>query len=93
MTKNKLKQTRPETGTMQFGDDWPGVFIRGDNAMYYAMQLREFLENPETVYDNVLAVAALEGLISILERSNAFSDLSDLQQMKDFNDAITRNGK
>lgn len=24
--------TRPETGPMQFGDDWPGVFVRGDNA-------------------------------------------------------------
>jgi len=23
---------RPETGPMQFGDDWPGVFVRGDNA-------------------------------------------------------------
>lgn len=25
---------RPETGPMQFGDDWPGVFIRGDNALF-----------------------------------------------------------
>lgn len=23
---------RPETGAMSFGDDWPGVFIRGDEA-------------------------------------------------------------
>jgi hypothetical protein len=28
---------------MQFGDDWPGVFIRGDNAAYYAMCLRSVL--------------------------------------------------
>jgi hypothetical protein len=27
---------RPETGPMQFGDDWPGVFIRGDNALFDA---------------------------------------------------------
>lgn len=28
---------RVETGVVQFGDDWPGVFIRGDNAAYYSM--------------------------------------------------------
>ncbi|MFV1564474.1 MULTISPECIES: hypothetical protein [unclassified Phaeobacter] len=32
--------TRLETGTVQEGDDWPGVFIRGDNAlMAYAPAL------------------------------------------------------
>lgn len=30
---------RPETGAMQFGDDWPGVFIRGDNAIYFGMMV------------------------------------------------------
>lgn len=24
---------RPETGAMQFPNDWPGVFIRGDEAL------------------------------------------------------------
>jgi hypothetical protein len=36
---------RVETGLVQFGDDWPGVFIRGDNAMRYAMHLRIALQN------------------------------------------------
>lgn len=27
---------RVETGAIQFGDDWPGLFIRGDNAMFAA---------------------------------------------------------
>lgn len=26
-------QGRVETGAVQFGDDWPGLFIRGDNAL------------------------------------------------------------
>jgi len=26
---------RVETGSVQFGEDWPGLFIRGDN--YYAL--------------------------------------------------------
>jgi hypothetical protein len=30
---------RVETGAVQFGDDWPGVFIRGDHALYYALCL------------------------------------------------------
>jgi hypothetical protein len=30
------QEQRVETGAVQFGDDWPGVFIRGDNALYYA---------------------------------------------------------
>lgn len=32
---------RVETGAIQFGDDWPGVFIRGDNAGALAMQLAD----------------------------------------------------
>jgi hypothetical protein len=31
---------RPETGPMKFGDDWTGVFIRGDNAAGYVTALR-----------------------------------------------------
>lgn len=26
---------RVETGPVQFNDDWPGLFIRGDNAVSY----------------------------------------------------------
>lgn len=35
---------RVETGPVQFGDDWPGIFIRGDNAFGYAMALQEAME-------------------------------------------------
>lgn len=35
LTKPK-KGGRVETGPVQFGDDWPGVFIRGDEALYWA---------------------------------------------------------
>lgn len=28
-------EQRVETGPVQFGDDWPGVFIRGDDAAWY----------------------------------------------------------
>lgn len=35
---------RPETAPMQFGDDWPGLFIRGDNAVYIGRLLQEVLD-------------------------------------------------
>lgn len=35
---------RIESGVVQFGDDWPGVFFRGDTAFAYASQLQEALE-------------------------------------------------
>ncbi|MFA6049953.1 MAG: hypothetical protein WC761_02030 [Candidatus Paceibacterota bacterium] len=63
-------QTRPETGPMQFGNDWPGVFIRGDNAGYYAMQLNSVLDklSKDTGY-NVFELATLKALAETLEAS------------------------
>ena len=28
-----VADTNPRTGAVQFNEDWPGVFIRGDNAL------------------------------------------------------------
>lgn len=30
---------RVETGVIRFGEDWPGIFIRGDSAFNYANML------------------------------------------------------
>lgn len=35
---------RVETGPIVFGPDWPGVFIRGDNANAYAFNLRTMIK-------------------------------------------------
>lgn len=35
---------RVESGPLQFDDDWPGVFIRGDDALGYAMLLDRAVE-------------------------------------------------
>jgi hypothetical protein len=40
------QENRVESGAVQFGNDWPGVFIRGDNALFYAMALKRVLEMP-----------------------------------------------
>jgi hypothetical protein len=34
---------RVETGPVRFGDDWPGVFIRGDNAFGWLLALDHVL--------------------------------------------------
>ena len=53
---------RVETGVVQFGDDWPGVFIRGDNAFAMAMHLR----GEDSVWRN----AAIKSLAELLESCN-----------------------
>ena len=56
--------SRVETGAVQFGDDWPGVFIRGDNAlMAFAPALRAILKGEDNELDRMLA----ENLVRILE--------------------------
>lgn len=35
---------RVETGAVQFGDDWPGLFVRGDNAHALALHIRRLAE-------------------------------------------------
>jgi len=35
---------RIETGAVQFGSDWPGLFIRGDNAAWLAFEAQQVLE-------------------------------------------------
>lgn len=58
---------RVETGAVQFGDDWPGVFIRGDNAAYYSMALDSLMAG------NVdpITVGVLAGLNELLKSSMA----------------------
>jgi hypothetical protein len=36
---------RVETGVIQFENDWPGVFIRGDNALAFVGALATLLEH------------------------------------------------
>jgi hypothetical protein len=60
---------RPETGPMQFGDDWPGVFIRGDNAMSFAVYLDHILKFVSD--EEWLTKSVLTGLISTLRSCDA----------------------
>jgi hypothetical protein len=47
---------------MQFGDDWPGLFIRGDNALGYSLALNTAIDATK----DPLTLAQLRSLRSLL---------------------------
>ena len=53
---------------MQFGDDWPGVFIRGDNAFGYRMNLDTAIRVLEThpSFADPFAIIGLKNLAQLL---------------------------
>lgn len=62
---------RIETGPVQFNDDWPGIFIRGDNSGYYALHLKEAIERLEQIAKEEevgiwITIDVLKGLLSDL---------------------------
>lgn len=56
---------RVETGVVQFGDDWPGVWIRGDHALLGYLPALQ------------IALAALDGDIDTFTQSS-LQGLADL---------------
>jgi hypothetical protein len=56
---------RVETGPVRFNDDWTGIFIRGDEALHYAMQLSLMLSRKEEQSD-VLNTMYVQSLASLL---------------------------
>jgi hypothetical protein len=61
-TEGDRPTPRPETGPMQFGDDWPGLFIRGDNAAGYSLALNMAIDATK----DPLTLAQLRSLRSLL---------------------------
>jgi plasmid stabilization system protein ParE len=63
-----LPEGRPETGPMSFGDDWPGVFIRGDNAIAYSFAVNHAIHRMKAsgTMDDI-TLAQLRGLAEDLE--------------------------
>ena len=61
---------RVETGVVQFGDDWPGVFIRGDNAAALAMSLEQALLLLEMSALDPIDNVQLIGLKELLRESD-----------------------
>lgn len=58
------------TGAMQFRDDWPGLFIRGDDAIPVASAVRRLQDQLKDVKNAevVSALIVLSGIADIIER-------------------------
>ena len=60
---------RVETGPICFGDDWPGLFVRGDNAFNYALHLQllvEAMEKQDPLF-NPIVMSVVKGLLKDLQ--------------------------
>ncbi len=54
-----------------FGDDWPGVFIRGDEAHGYAMSLRQIIgDQVQLSWSQLDALHALSQLLLSADQRN-----------------------
>ncbi len=67
MVKAKAKLDRVPSGAVQFGSDWPGLFLRGDHALKVAVCVRELQKemgtNPTADHWAVKFLAELASLI------------------------------
>lgn len=57
---------RVEDGPIQFGDDWPGLFLRGDTCMAFAQSLEAVLCEADENVSLRIHCAVLKGLLDDL---------------------------
>lgn len=66
---------RVETGPMRFGDDWTGVFFRGDNAFasgnLVSMAAERFCDDPLTKFALLALAKELHSCIEPCEAQQA----------------------
>lgn len=68
---------RVETGVVQFEDDWPGIFIRGDDCFAYAMALDTVIKRYKVDaehFEDRFAYNALKDLMDLLQSSTVKKD-------------------
>lgn len=80
-----------ESGPIAFGPDWPGLFLRGDDALNYALQIEHVLHamdhiianNPEPVEaEAFLAVHLLRNLQKKLRSVDVSDPLHQARQLR-----------
>ena len=75
---------RPETGPMQFDDDWRGVFIRGDNALMGYLPILEVLSSK--LDDQPIMQMQLKDLMGLLASAAHTQSNEGVQMMKKFSE-------
>ncbi len=61
---------RVETGAVQFGDDWPGCWIRGDNAAMMAACLNRLLRESQIPDNLAFEKLYVDALLKLLQGCN-----------------------
>ena len=59
---------RVETGGIQFGNDWPGLFIRGDDCIFLKMSLECLINDPDE--NDVVKIVCHNFLMGLIEEIN-----------------------
>lgn len=85
MGKTTRNVKRVETGPLQIGDDWPGVFIRGDNAlMGFAPSLQALIKGEATPIN----VMMCENLLKTLMSANAHTGKPEILNAETIGDFL-----
>jgi hypothetical protein len=72
--KNDARQVRAvedgrvETGAVQFEDDWPGIFIRGEDAMVYYIHLGLALQGKGNTTTEVVVRNLQKLILDVMDR-------------------------
>lgn len=70
---------RIETGAVQFGDDWPGYFMRGDQAFHIAVQIKILLDAiKDPPPEAALAIMCLRGLKDDIVQNTIMGEHNEL---------------
>lgn len=76
-------EIRPETGPMEFDNDWRGIFIRGDSAIMgflpSLIMVKDRLGNNDTMLKY-----QIQSMIDLFKRAHHQVPDDDLQKMKSF---------
>lgn len=70
---------RAETGPMRFGDDWTGVFLRGDYAGPMGMTIRAIIDGTADVAMEHIMLSSLANCLS-----SCAHEAPEAQQLPDF---------
>lgn len=70
--KLQMQMPRVENGNVQFGDDWVGLFLRGDACFGFATHLAKALETKDI---DPVAKIVLYNLLELLEDTNETKQL------------------
>jgi len=79
--------SRVETGPLKFGDDWTGVFIRGDNALSWASYLTVM---NDLMGDDFLYKGVIQNMIHTLSSCAEHKEMVEVQHIVNFVHSIEK---